>query len=105
MTPRPILFIHGQSDSHLPADHSSRRLYALAGEPKSLWIAPGARHNQAVLRHVELYERLTTGFFDRHLARLTPAAEPPPLDAPMPEPTEAVLLGSVRPEIAHAAAG
>ncbi len=68
MTPRPILFIHGEKDSYLPVEQS-RRLYALAGQPKQLWIAPAARHNQAVVCHPEFYARLTTGFFDRHLGR------------------------------------
>ncbi len=72
MTPRPILFIHGERDSYLPVEQS-RRLYALAGQPKLLWVAPDARHNQAVIRHPKFYARLTTAFFDRHLAGL-PAA-------------------------------
>jgi len=67
MTPRPILFIHGEKDSYLPVEQS-RLLYALAPEPKYFWIAPGARHNQAVLLHCDLYSRVTAGFFDRHLA-------------------------------------
>lgn len=78
MTPRPILFIHGEKDSYLPVEQS-RRLYALAGQPKSLWVAPGARHNQAAVLHPELYARLTTQFFNRYLAprtSATPAAAP-----------------------------
>jgi uncharacterized protein len=67
MTPRPILFIHGERDSYLPVEQS-RRLYALAPQPKALWIAPGARHNQAVVHHPDFYRELTTRFFDRHLA-------------------------------------
>lgn len=75
MTPRPMLFIHGEKDSYLPVEQT-RLLYALAGQPKSLWIAPGARHNQAAVRHPEQYAALTTEFFNRHLAGLA-AAEPP----------------------------
>jgi pimeloyl-ACP methyl ester carboxylesterase len=71
MTPRPVLFIHGEKDSYLPVEQS-RLLYALAAQPKHLWIAPAARHNQAVLLHPELYARLTVGFFDRYLAGLKP---------------------------------
>lgn len=72
MTPRPILFIHGEKDSYLPVEYSSRRLYALAGQPKYLWIAPEARHNQAVIRHPAFYAWLTTHFLERHL--ITPAS-------------------------------
>lgn len=73
MTPRPILFIHGEKDSYLPVEQS-RLLCALAAQPKHLWIAPGARHNQAVMLHRELYGRLTVGFFDRYLAKLASEA-------------------------------
>jgi len=80
LTPRPMLFIHGEKDSYLPVEQS-RRLYALAPQPKYLWIAPGARHNQAVIHHPEFYAELTVGFFDRHLAgaelRAEHGARPP----------------------------
>lgn len=80
MTPRPILFIHGEKDSYLPVEQS-RRLYALAGQPKALWIASGARHNQAVVHHPELYARLTTMFFDRYLAVPSKPARAGPVPA------------------------
>ncbi len=79
MTPRPMLFIHGEKDSYLPVEQS-RRLYALAGQPKLLWVAPGARHNQAVVHHPATYARLTTAFFDRHLARVAPGSPEQPLE-------------------------
>jgi pimeloyl-ACP methyl ester carboxylesterase len=71
MTPRPMLFIHGEKDSYLPVEQS-RLLYALAAQPKHLWVAPGARHNQAVALHPELYAKVTVGFFDHYLAKLSP---------------------------------
>lgn len=78
MTPRPMLFIHGERDSYLPVE-ASRRLYALAGQPKHLWIAPGAKHNQAVIVHPERYARLVIDFFDRYLAGAArPADAAPP---------------------------
>lgn len=66
MTPRPMLFIHGEKDSYLPVE-LGRRLYALAGEPKYFWVAAGARHNQAAVIHPEWYARRVCGFFNRHL--------------------------------------
>jgi len=75
MKPRPILFIHGEKDSYLPVAQS-RLLYALAGQPKYLWVAPGARHNQAAVVHPQLYARITVDFFDRHLAARPPAPGP-----------------------------
>ncbi|MBU0637670.1 MAG: alpha/beta fold hydrolase [Planctomycetes bacterium] len=77
MTPRAMLFIHGEKDSYLPVEQS-RRLYALAGQPKYLWIVPGARHNQAAVRKPEQYARLTVSFFDRHLARVPVAVQTSP---------------------------
>ena len=73
MTPRPMLFVHGAKDSYLPVEQS-RMLYALAGQPKHIWIAPDARHNQAVSLHPVAYSRLTVDFFDRYLCRPAPAA-------------------------------
>lgn len=75
MTPRPMLFIHGEKDSHVPVEQT-RLLYALAPQPRYLWIAPGARHNQAVVLHPERYACLTIRFFDRYLAGRVPAAGP-----------------------------
>lgn len=66
MTPRPMFFIHGEKDSYLPVEQS-RLLYALAPQPKHLWIAPDAKHNQAVIKHPNLYSKLTSDFFDRYL--------------------------------------
>ncbi len=43
VAPVPLLVIHGDADRVVPAAHGER-LYALAGEPKSLWIVPGAGH-------------------------------------------------------------
>jgi pimeloyl-ACP methyl ester carboxylesterase len=71
MTPRPILFIHGERDSYLPTEQS-RRLYALAAQPKALWIAAAARHNQAAVLHPQRYARLTIGFLAEHVTGLPP---------------------------------
>ncbi|RMF83109.1 MAG: alpha/beta fold hydrolase [Planctomycetota bacterium] len=74
MPPRPILFIHGERDSYLPVEQS-RLLYALAPQPKTLWVAPDARHNQAVVLHPERYAELTVGFFERHLSAIGDASD------------------------------
>jgi len=56
LSPLPLLLIHGERDVVVPASHS-RRLYALAREPKELWLVPEAGHIQA-LRSAELRARL-----------------------------------------------
>ncbi len=78
MEPRPLFFVHGERDSYLPVEQS-RRLYALAGQPKFLWIAPNARHNQAVVLHPERYAHLSISFFDQFLSSaIQPPTTPPP---------------------------
>ena len=67
MTPRPVLFIHGERDSYIPVEQS-RLLYALSAQPKYLWIVPGAKHNQSVAVEPDEYARRTVEFFDRYLA-------------------------------------
>ncbi|MHC4294850.1 MAG: alpha/beta hydrolase [Planctomycetota bacterium] len=67
MTPRPILFIHGQRDGYIREDQT-RLLYAQAPSPKYLWIVPDARHNQSVIVEPRQYATRTIAFFRRHLA-------------------------------------
>jgi len=71
LSPRPVLFIYGQRDSYIPPDQPCG-LFAAAGEPKTMWVAPGSDHAVARLDHPEEYVRQVLGFFDRHL--LGPAA-------------------------------
>ena len=64
ISPRPILFIHGEK-AH--SRYFSETAYAAAAQPKELLIIPGASH-------VDLYDRMDkipfdaiAAFFDRHL--------------------------------------
>lgn len=64
ISPRPILFIHGEN-AH--SRYFSETAYAAAAEPKELVIIPGASH-------VDLYDRVDkipfdriAGFFDKYL--------------------------------------
>ncbi len=47
LSPLPLLLIHGDQDMVVPAHHS-RQLFERAGEPKELWIIPGAGHTQSL---------------------------------------------------------
>jgi pimeloyl-ACP methyl ester carboxylesterase len=80
MIPRPMLLIHGERDSYIAADHC-RYLYALAPQPKYLWIVPGAKHNQAAIVEPAQYAERTVAFFDRHLAGIVATTEVKPLRA------------------------
>ncbi len=67
MPPRPMLFVHGERDSYIPVAQT-QLLYALAAQPKYLWIVPGAKHNQSVVVDPERYAIRTVAFFNRYLA-------------------------------------
>jgi hypothetical protein len=47
LSPLPLLLIHGDKDAVIPPQHS-RQLFDKAGEPKELWIVPGAGHTQSL---------------------------------------------------------
>jgi len=81
MPSRPIFFIHGQKDSYIREDQT-RLLHGDAPEPKYLWIAENAKHNQSVIVHPRLYAQRTTAFFCRYLAGETIAEDT--LTAPEP---------------------
>jgi fermentation-respiration switch protein FrsA (DUF1100 family) len=54
----PLLVVHGEVDSIVPAEHG-RRLFAAANEPKQLLIVPGADHNDLFVRAgAELFRTL-----------------------------------------------
>jgi uncharacterized protein len=61
IAPRPLLLIHGMSDTTIPYSHT-QRLYDAAGEPKELWLAPGAEHCGAYFLDRPAYCRRVAGF-------------------------------------------
>jgi len=64
ITPRPILFIHGEKDQYLP-DFDA--LYAAANMPKELWRLPDAGHTTASQLYPEEHTRRVVEFFNRYL--------------------------------------
>lgn len=54
IAPRPVLLIHGDSD-RLVSVSNAYALYQAAGEPRTLWIAPGSHHVQARVDQPEQY--------------------------------------------------
>ena len=49
ISPRPILLIHSADDDNVTTPvEGSRKLFAAAGEPKNLWIAPRGGHVGAI---------------------------------------------------------
>jgi fermentation-respiration switch protein FrsA (DUF1100 family) len=62
-----LLIIHGEEDPYVSVE-DVRRLYEQAGEPKELWIAPGAGHRRVDQVYPDEYRDRVLGFFDRYLA-------------------------------------
>lgn len=66
LSPRPVLFIHGERDSYIPHEQPVE-LFAAAGEPKEAWTAPASDHAVARLDHPQEYAGRVLAFFDRYL--------------------------------------
>jgi len=73
MTPRPLCFIHGRRDNYISPDHA-KMLFELAPEPKLIWIAPDAKHNQSIEADPRHYGSLVSGLFRR---AFEPGVTPP----------------------------
>ncbi|MCP4542368.1 MAG: alpha/beta fold hydrolase [Chloroflexi bacterium] len=66
ISPRAVMIVHGELDEVISAQNAPR-LYAAAGEPKDLYVIPGAGHGGLPQTQPEEYERHIVGFFDRYL--------------------------------------
>lgn len=66
---RSALFIYGEHDQPNVVELTPS-YYAAAGEPKALWMVPGAGHTEGADVHPREYEQRIVAFFDRAL--LTP---------------------------------
>ncbi len=66
ISPRPVFIIQGAADRAIPAD-SAQRLYDAAGEPRTLWIAPGAEHMGTMSTLPDDYEQRVIAFFNAGL--------------------------------------
>jgi len=58
----PILIIHGDRDEIIPT-RLGQRLFASAPEPKSIWIVPGAHHNDIVETAGARYREYLRSFY------------------------------------------
>lgn len=57
----PVLYVHGEQDFDVPAKFS-HRLFAATPEPKQLWIAPGAEHNDISSVQGDAYAKVLESF-------------------------------------------
>jgi uncharacterized protein len=67
LPPMPLVIMHGTADNVIPVHHG-RELFALAPEPKQLWILEGKAHTIALLDPSLPYRRKLADLFDAALA-------------------------------------
>jgi hypothetical protein len=61
----PVLYIHGQEDTSVPAA-MSQQLYDATQGPKELWLVPSADHNDVVEQAGEDFQLRIQQFLNRH---------------------------------------
>ena len=66
ISPRPIFIIHGRYDNLVPAAQA-KLLYKNAGEPKEIWLVPGAKHNKCAEVGGFEYKQRLGDFFRKYL--------------------------------------
>ena len=66
IAPRPIFIIHGRYDNLVPAAQA-KLLYKNAGEPKEIWLVPGAKHNKCAEVGGFEYKQRLGDFFRKYL--------------------------------------
>jgi pimeloyl-ACP methyl ester carboxylesterase len=64
ISPRPFFMIHAERDQRMPLADTNA-LFAAAGEPKELWVVPGADHGEPWMVAKEEYDRRMVEFFRR----------------------------------------
>ena len=67
IAPRPLLLIQGQLDSLVP-EWMAHQLFAVAHEPKELYVVAGAHHSDFSMAAPSEYRARLTDFFRRALA-------------------------------------
>ncbi len=66
IAPRPVFIIHGRYDNIVPAAQA-KLLFKRAGEPKEIWLVPGAKHNKCAEVGGFEYKQRLSDFFRRYL--------------------------------------
>lgn len=74
---RPVLLIAGEKDSYVALPITERLRARIGQSCRPVWIAPGAKHNQARMVVREEYDRQLSGFFEQ-IAPASPKQPAPP---------------------------
>jgi dipeptidyl aminopeptidase/acylaminoacyl peptidase len=67
IAPRALFLIHGEEDPYAWVEEV-RRFYEAAGEPKELWVAPGAGHRRVDELYPDEYRERVLSFFGTYLS-------------------------------------
>jgi fermentation-respiration switch protein FrsA (DUF1100 family) len=62
----PVLYIHGQNDTSVPAT-MSQQLYKATQAPKAIWLVPNAKHNDVVEQAGGEFQQQILQFLNRHV--------------------------------------
>lgn len=66
IAPRPVLIVHGRYDNLVPAAQA-KMLFRCAGEPREMWLVPGAKHNKCAEVGGFEYKQRLCEFFRKYL--------------------------------------
>ena len=66
IAPRPVFIIHGRYDNLVPAAQA-KMLFKCAGEPKEIWLVPGAKHNKCAEVGGYEYKQRLADFYKKYL--------------------------------------
>ena len=83
ISPRPLFIVHGSHDNLVSA-RDARQLYRMAGEPRQLWIVPGASHGKCAETGAKQYKDKLSGFFLTNLPEPSKPAAHTIQDKPNP---------------------
>ncbi|MCD4813589.1 prolyl oligopeptidase family serine peptidase [bacterium] len=63
----PVLFIHGEKDSQIPAWHSKKLYEACSAKEKDYWLVQDADHGETLVRDKAVYQQRVSDFFKKYL--------------------------------------
>lgn len=61
----PILFIHGEDDDYVPT-YMGKELFDAKKDKKELYIAPKAKHAEALVKNIKQYEKVVSDFLEKY---------------------------------------
>lgn len=64
-TDKPILFVHGDSDDYVPT-YMGKEMFESKKDKKELYIAPNAKHAEALVKNIKEYEKVVNEFLNKY---------------------------------------